>query len=300
MHGFKTLINWGSLRESYACALLYESKIINKFEEKKKLLVWDPFCGSGTILIELFLLACERNVRSIDEISKEAFIHLPFHKQKEFKEFISEQKMEKQQNEIIFRNEETDIHFIGSDIDVKSIDALVKNSAKAELNKYTVKVNEKILYKSQNNFEDQTYHNINMAINPKIFHEKVNNVFNAFIGDFETIHKEVLLNEKLTLFKNKKFTIFTNLPYGTSEQMSDKIQIKSLYKRFGKFLRRFSNHLEDVYILVNQRDDNDELNFKKLSEVEWKTLCKFDNNGIECEFLKMNMETDYRNKKYLH
>jgi 23S rRNA G2445 N2-methylase RlmL len=290
MHGYKNTINWGTLRETYAAALIYESNLIQYFGEKNKLLVWDPFCGSGTILIELFLLATERNIRPIDDISKEAFTNLPFHKEKEFKQFIQEQKLENQNYTITFRNENTDLHLLGSDIDVKAVDALVKNSVKADLNKYVVKVLDHVLYTKKEGDNQSDKHDINLAINPNIFHEKINNVFNAFIGDFETIFKEVLQNEKLPLYKSKKFTIFSNIPYGTSEVMSDKIQIKSLYKRFGRFLRKNSNLLEDVYILVNTRDEKDELNFKNLTEVKWKSICKFDNNGIEVEFIKMNKE----------
>lgn len=292
MHGYKNTINWGTLRETYAAALIYESNLINYFSEKNKLLVWDPFCGAGTILIELFLLITERNIRPIDDINKEAFTNLPFHKEKEFKQFILEQKIENQNYTITFRNDDTDLHLIGSDIDVKAVDALVKNSVKADLNKYVVKVLEQVLYtKGESQVSQQnSEHAINLAINPNIFHEKINNVFNAFIGDFETIFKEVLQNEKLPLYKSKKFTIFSNIPYGTSEVMQDKIQIKSLYKRFGRFLRKNSSLLEDVFILVNTRDEKDELNFKNLTEVKWKSICKFDNNGIEVEFIKMNNE----------
>lgn len=295
MHGYKNTINWGTLRETYAAALIYESNLINCFSEKNKLLVWDPFCGAGTILIELFLLITERNIRPIDDINKEAFTNLPFHKEKEFKDFIQEQKIENQNYTITFRNDDTDLHLLGSDIDVKAVDALVKNSVKADLNKYVVKVLEQVLYTKPKETQieknaEHNIHNINLAINPNIFHEKINNVFNAFIGDFETIFKEVLQNEKLPLYKTKKFTIFSNIPYGTSEVMSDKIQIKSLYKRFGRFLRKNSDLLEDVFILVNTRDEKDELNFKNLTEVKWKSICKFDNNGIEVEFIKMNKE----------
>jgi 23S rRNA G2445 N2-methylase RlmL len=295
MHGYKNTINWGTLRETYAAALIYESNLINCFSEKNKLLVWDPFCGAGTILIELFLLITERNIRPIDDINKEAFTNLPFHKEKEFKDFIQEQKIENQNYTITFRNDDTDLHLLGSDIDVKAVDALVKNSVKADLNKYVVKVLEQVLYTKPKESQiaqnaGHNIHNINLAINPNIFHEKINNVFNAFIGDFETIFREVLQNEKLPLYKSKKFTIFSNIPYGTSEVMSDKIQIKSLYKRFGRFLRKNSSLLEDVFILVNTRYEKDELNFKNLTEVKWKSICKFDNNGIEVEFIKMNKE----------
>lgn len=294
MHGYKNIINWGSLRETFAAALIYESKIIENFYEKKKLFVWDPFCGSGTILIELFLMATERHIRPISDISKEAFTNLPFHDKEKFRSFLEEEKETAENRTIIFKDENVDLHLISSDADVKSIEAVSKNSTKAGLNSYTVKSGDKVLYSGENidNKGNQSLHtsDVNMAINPTIYHEKINNVFNTFIGDFDTISKEVLFNDKIPFYKEKKFTIFSNIPYGTSKEMSDRIQIKSLYKRFGKFLRKNSNHFEDVFILVNLRDTKDELNFKNLTEIKWKTVNTFYNNGIEVELIKMKRE----------
>lgn len=275
LHGYKSLINWGSLRETYAAALLFESKLLEKFNKDNKLFLWDPFCGSGTIMIEAFFLTLNKPARKIDDISKEAFTYLPFHDKESFDKFIKEAK-----NNIDCFNAnlegETEIQFIGSDIDSKSVEAFTLNCEKAEINKYKfTKNNEKIPYKTD------------ITINPNIFHQKINEVFNCYMGDFETIGKEIVFSNKIENFKNKKFIIFSNIPYGNSHQLADKLQVKSLYVRFGKFLRKYNKNLEDVFILVNKRDIKDELNFKNLTELKWKVLNSFDNNGIEVELLKL-------------
>jgi 23S rRNA G2445 N2-methylase RlmL len=279
MHGYKTTINWGTLRETYACALIYNSNILDNFDKTKKLHVWDPFCGCGTIMFEVLSLALNRHARNIDDISKEAFVHLPFNNKKEFSAFLeSERRVAR--NYTINLPEGTDIHLIASDIESKAITALSKNSIKANFDKFVFKSAE-----DKKDLGDK----INISINPTIYHEKINQIFDAFIGDFETVASEVIFNEKLN-FKNKKFVIISNVPYGTSHVMSDKIEIKKLYKRFGKFLRKYESLFEDVYILVNKRNKDDELNFKNLTEIKWEVVDCFDNNSIPVEFLKMQIE----------
>lgn len=283
MHGYKTTINWGTLRETYACALIYTSNIIDKFNKTNHLYLWDPFCGCGTILFEAFSLALNRNARNIDDISKEAFTYLPFHDKKEFSKFLQNaKKVAKNYN--VNLPEGTEIHLIGSDIEAKAITALSKNAAGANLDKFCFNYGEK------DKSDDQSNGNkINLSINPTMYHERINQIFDAFIGDFETVASEVIFNEKLT-FKNKKFVIFSNIPYGTSHVMSDKIEIKKLYKRFGKFLRKYDSLFEDVFILVNIRNKDDELNFKNVTEIKWEVLDNFDNNSIPVEFLRMQKE----------
>ena len=118
--------------------------------------------------------------------------------------------------------------------------------------------------------------------NPTIFHEKVNKTFDILMGDFESIaHNYVFKME------NKKFTIFSNIPYGESQEMSDKVQIKSLYKRIGKFLRKYTNFIDEVFILVKKRGGQDPLNFHNLTEMKWKEISTFYNNGIEVEFIRL-------------
>ena len=102
------------------------------------------------------------------------------------------------------------------------------------------------------------------------------------MGDFESIaHNFVFKMDR------KKFTIFSNIPYGESQEMSEKVQIRSLYKRIGKFLRKYTNFIDDVFILVKKRSKQDDLNFHNLTEIKWKEISTFYNNGIEVEFLQM-------------
>ena len=115
--------------------------------------------------------------------------------------------------------------FIGSDLDSKSIDSFLKNCMEANLSKFKIKKNEELNGKEDNKNK--------LISNPNILYEKINNSFEVYMGDFETIGKQFLFHNP-----DNKITIITNIPYGTASEMSNRIQIKALYKRFGKFLRK--------------------------------------------------------------
>lgn len=51
-HGYKPYMRWGVLKETLAAACILESGILNKAKDTGKLYLWDPFCGSGSLIIE--------------------------------------------------------------------------------------------------------------------------------------------------------------------------------------------------------------------------------------------------------
>jgi len=52
-HGYKPYMRWGVLKETLTAACILESGILEKARKTGKLHVWDPFCGSGSFIIEL-------------------------------------------------------------------------------------------------------------------------------------------------------------------------------------------------------------------------------------------------------
>jgi len=273
-HEYKQSQNWGSIRETYAAALFYETELIEKMNKNKELFIWDPFCGAGTLSIEAFSILFQRQARKLKTIAEEGFTYLPFNKKDEFTKFLKEELKLSSSYVINIEEKEFNCKFVCSDINNKSLSSISENCKNAKLNFFKVYaennlINEKMDY--------------NKFLNPVIYHEKVNNVFDIFLGDFEAIGKNVIMCEKN---KNHKFNIFTHLPYGVSQQMDDRNKLKKLYERFGKFLRRYNQELDDVFVIVNKRNDKDEINFKTLSGVKWNTIVEFENNGITVEMLK--------------
>jgi putative N6-adenine-specific DNA methylase len=65
-HGYKPFMRWGVMKETLTAACILESGILDKARKTGKLHVWDPFCGSGSFLIELLMMILERPCRSLD------------------------------------------------------------------------------------------------------------------------------------------------------------------------------------------------------------------------------------------
>lgn len=56
-HGAKPYMRWGVLKETITAACILESGLLEKAQKTGKMYLWDPFCGSGSFLIEsIFML----------------------------------------------------------------------------------------------------------------------------------------------------------------------------------------------------------------------------------------------------
>ena len=58
-HGHKPFMRWGILRETLTAACILESGILQKANQTGKLYLWDPFCGSGSFIIETIMMLLE-------------------------------------------------------------------------------------------------------------------------------------------------------------------------------------------------------------------------------------------------
>jgi putative N6-adenine-specific DNA methylase len=55
-HGIKPYVRWGVIKETLAAACILESGILDKANHTGKLYLWDPFCGTGSFLIETLMM----------------------------------------------------------------------------------------------------------------------------------------------------------------------------------------------------------------------------------------------------
>lgn len=115
-HGYKPFVRWGTLRETLTAACIIESGIIPKALKSGKLYLWDPFCGSGSFLIEAFMMIMNQPVRNFQDQGQLPFEFWPIHNKDEYEQFRADLndfgKMEAR-NEI-------DMQIIGSDISQKA------------------------------------------------------------------------------------------------------------------------------------------------------------------------------------
>lgn len=87
-HGYKPFMRWGILKETLTAACILESNIINKANFLGKLYLWDPFCGSGSFLIESLMMILDLPIRRLDEIMP--FEYWPIHEKEKYEQFKEE------------------------------------------------------------------------------------------------------------------------------------------------------------------------------------------------------------------
>lgn len=66
-HGHRPYMRWGVLKETLCAACILESGIIQKANTTGKLYLWDPFCGSGSLLIETLMMFLNQPIRIFKE-----------------------------------------------------------------------------------------------------------------------------------------------------------------------------------------------------------------------------------------
>lgn len=81
-HGYRPYVRWGVLNETLAAACILESGILDRAKHTGKLYVWDPFCGSGSFLIEALMYALAQPVRNLSP--DYPFLNWPVHDREKF------------------------------------------------------------------------------------------------------------------------------------------------------------------------------------------------------------------------
>ena len=60
-HGYKKRVNYAPIKENIATIAI--QFIIDDLKEDESVKLWDPFCGSGTILLEFLSMYLDRPIR---------------------------------------------------------------------------------------------------------------------------------------------------------------------------------------------------------------------------------------------
>lgn len=83
-------MRWGVLRETLTAACILESGILEKANKTGKLYLWDPFCGSGSFLIESIMMLLSQPVRNVIFDKKLPFEYWPIHNREKYEQFKSQ------------------------------------------------------------------------------------------------------------------------------------------------------------------------------------------------------------------
>jgi len=68
-HGYRPFVRWGVLNETLAAACVLESGILERARTTGKMYLWDPFCGSGSFLIEALMAILDQPVREMNRVN---------------------------------------------------------------------------------------------------------------------------------------------------------------------------------------------------------------------------------------
>lgn len=126
------------LQESTASALLSFSPFLTLLEKDKLLSVIDPFCGSGTIIIEAALHA-SKSVPGLIDTERFAFKKLPGFDENEWAELLEEAKKEDENGKKELRSKLTknvNLIFKGYDIDENAVRVATLNAEKAGISEF--------------------------------------------------------------------------------------------------------------------------------------------------------------------
>lgn len=120
-HGYKPFMRWGVLKETYTAACILESGILERARKTGKLHIWDPFCGSGSFLIESLMMLLQMPCRQLEE--EFPFQNWPIHDAKMYEAFLAELESLRE----VASKDKIDTWIIGSDISAKAVDAAKNN-----------------------------------------------------------------------------------------------------------------------------------------------------------------------------
>lgn len=116
--GYRPEANAAPLRETLAAALVINARL------REDILLWDPFCGSGTIAIEGVMLMTHRAPGLFRSFAGEDFAALPHE--------LWESARDEAEAAVI----DTDFHARGTDIDPDAIETARANARRAGVSKY--------------------------------------------------------------------------------------------------------------------------------------------------------------------
>ena len=268
--GYKKFIGWGSVKESIISAFLQQSGIIDEFKENHSIKIFDPFCGSGTILLESILSSISYPMRA-DNIGNMGFNDWPLITNKTENIDDISAHIESRLNNI---DDQMKISIIGSDISKKQLDNAVSNFKHLEsldiIKKMRLNDNKTIIALKERLKEKKTF--------TKNFKNKVF----LFKSSFDKLDEIVPLLED--------YILLTNVPYGSN---MSKEQTTQLYKQFDRFLIDNKDIFSKIVILC---PNNESTSYIAQSKYIWECELDFYNGAYRMGFFSFTGEKKDKTK----
>lgn len=264
--GLKQFVGWGSVRENVVAAFMLGTPLMDEFRESKTLKIFDPFCGSGTLLIEPLLNLAKYPLR-INEIKKLDFWKWNALKNEELKTAL-ETKIDKiTENPVEDLEGEYSIALVGTDISKKQLECSINNFKeldRIDLLKKFKPANNKSLIEIKEDLKSR-------EISYKNFDNKVLLINSSF--------DQVELPETFD-----GYTLLTNIPFGIQ---SGTEELDQTYKAFDRFLAKNHKKFSRIYIMNMANVDHDR-NYVRKSRFGWVEVMDFSNGGHRMAFFQFN------------
>lgn len=267
--GNRPFVGWGSVKENIVAAFLIGSGLKEKFINEKAIRIFDPFCGSGTFLIESLLTTAGFPVR------KQMADQLDIWNWSFIKSFENELKEKFSQVNSLPSN--LAVTLIGSDISKSQISNSVLN--------FRLLHSESVL----DQFE---------SVSDNQFDQLKEQATNSRIPYFSFSDKAILLNCDISRFPSlndhlNDFVLITNIPFGGQ---STKEETKETYSKFDLFLRDNHHRFSDVYVM-NRSNVENENNYCYQSKFGWTPVMEFSNGGFAMAFFKFSVHKDHKKRE---
>lgn len=264
--GYKKFIGWGSVKENIISAYLQQVGIIEDFRTEQSVKVFDPFCGSGTILIESILSAINYPIR-YENIDKINFNNWPIvakdiKMQTDMKEYIGQRKHE--------YNKEMKVSCIGCDISINQLNNAFKNFKHLEdldIIK-NIRLNDNSIIISLKNALSEKEKKV------RSFKNKVLLIHSSFIELADHVDK---LNG---------YTLITNIPYGSNYS---EVKLNQIYSEFDNFLGENHKCFKKIVILCPNNRKN---SYIAKSKYQWNIELDFYNGGYKMGFFTFTPEAN--------
>lgn len=282
-HGYRKYLGWGALSEDKIASVLIKSGLLKKWRESGEVKLFDPFCGSGSIIIEALLSILEIPIRTLDLKDDSKLVKYLEHQKfdNDTKSIVKTEKnqilphspvnysdavkssirsmmswpvfdvdmYEELKGELLSKTDslKNDLKFsvIGCDISKAQISNLCKNQEILEYNNIFDKINslDTNIIKQGKNSSKILQKNRALWFVQEDFHNLVNSMIN----------KDAF----------KGYDIITNLPYGkmssertktdAASEIRDKNSLSDEYTKFDQFLRNHMDVLGDIYMIYPKK-----------------------------------------------
>eukprot|EP00398_MALV-I-01_sp_L67-1_P000868 gene868-53_t len=240
------------LRENIAAACVLKTPMLQLLSEGKGLNIWDPFCGSGTLLFEALSVALGHPPGNPG--IHYPFMNFPCHDDAAYAEVIASGLGVSPLPDIQLQN----LGLIGSDIDVAAVTA-----SRSNLRRYVRRMPRAVSDGDAGELDISQEENDKLNNDPSSF---LPCDMNFFQSDFAKVVDKV-----------RNCMILTNVPYGHRSVSHDRL--KRIYKDFGRALL-MRRDWRGVYVVSARQD------FKKLTGLQWRSELRFSNGGILCDLLR--------------